>query len=66
VWKGGRKRTVFDFFAKFQGLFDVKFDGSLRHIVLCIKKFGNKNWEEFEPPVVQKEEQKSTDVSSFS
>jgi hypothetical protein len=60
--KGGRKRTVFDFFVKFQDLFDVKFGGALGRILLCIKRFGTKNWEEFEPPVLQKEEQKNTDV----
>jgi hypothetical protein len=55
--KAGRKcTTVFGFFAKFQDLFDVKFDGALGRILLCIKRFGNKNWEEFEPPVLQKEE----------
>jgi hypothetical protein len=62
VCKGGRKCTVFGFFAKFQDLFDAKFGGALRRVLLCIKRFGNKNWEEFEPPVLQKEQQKSVDV----
>jgi hypothetical protein len=66
VCKGGRKCTVFDFFVKFQDLFDVKFDGAVGRVLLHTKRFGNKNWKEFEPPVLQKEEQKSTDVSSFS
>jgi hypothetical protein len=67
VCKGGLKCAVFDFFVKFQGLFNAKFDGALAgRVVLCTKRFGNKNWEEFEPPVMQKEEQKIADVSSFS
>jgi hypothetical protein len=66
VCKGGRKCTLFDFFVKFQDLFDTKFDGALGRIILRIKRFGNKNWEELESPVLQKEEQKSADVSSFS
>jgi hypothetical protein len=56
VCKGGRKCTAFDFFAKFQDLFDAKFDGALGRILLCIKRFGTKNWEEFEPPALRKEE----------
>jgi hypothetical protein len=56
VRKGGRKCTVFDFFVKFHGLFDAKFDGALGRVLSRIKRFGTKNWEEFEPPVSQKEE----------
>jgi hypothetical protein len=59
VCKGGRKCTVFDFFVKFQGSFDVKFDGALGRVLLHIKRFGTKNWEEFEPPVLQKEQWKA-------
>jgi hypothetical protein len=58
VCKGGRKCAVFDFFVKFQDLFDVKFDGALGRVLLCIKRFGTKSWEEFEPPALQKKEQK--------
>jgi hypothetical protein len=58
VCKGGCKCTVFDFFVKFQDLFDLKFDGALGRVLLCIKGFGTKSWEEFEPPALQKEEQK--------
>jgi hypothetical protein len=47
---------------KFQDLFDVKFDGALGCVLLHTKRFGNKDWKEFEPPVLQKEEQKSADV----
>jgi hypothetical protein len=54
--KGGRKCTIFDFFVKFQDLFDAKLDGASGRVLLRIKRFGNKNWEEFEPPVLQKEE----------
>jgi hypothetical protein len=46
-------------------LFDVKFDGALGRILLHIKRFGNKNWEEFEPPALRKEERKSAGVWSF-
>jgi hypothetical protein len=57
--KGGRRCTAFGFFAKFQDSLDAKFDGALGHVLLCIKRFGTKNWEEFEPPALQKEEQKA-------
>jgi hypothetical protein len=56
VCKGGHKCAAFGFFAKFQGSFDAKFDGALGRVLLCIKRFGTKNWEEFEPPMLQKEE----------
>jgi hypothetical protein len=49
------KCTAFDLFAKFQDLFDAKFDGALGRVLPRIKRFGNKNWEEFEAPVLQKE-----------
>jgi hypothetical protein len=58
VCKGGRKCAAFCFFAKFQDLFHAKFDGALGRVLLCIKGFDTKNWEEFEPPVLQKEQQK--------
>jgi hypothetical protein len=35
-------------------------------VALCTKRLGNKSWEEFEPPALRKEEQKSTDVSPLS
>jgi hypothetical protein len=56
--EGGRRCTAFGFFAKLQGLFDAKFDGALGRVLLHIKQLGTKNWEEFEPSALQKEEQK--------
>jgi hypothetical protein len=37
-------------------LFDAKFDGALGRVLLRIKRFGTKSWEEFEPPALRKEE----------
>jgi hypothetical protein len=48
--------TAFDLFVKFQGSFDAKLDGALGRTLPRIKRFSNKSWEEFEPPVLQKEE----------
>jgi hypothetical protein len=56
VCKGGRKCTAFEFFVEFQGLFDAKLGGARGRALLCIKRFDTKSWEEFEPPVLQKEE----------
>jgi hypothetical protein len=43
-------------------LFDARLCGALGRALLHIKRFGNKNWEEFEPPVLQKEQQKRVDL----
>jgi hypothetical protein len=54
---------VFGFFAKkFQGSFGAEFDGALGHALLCVKQFSTQNWEEFEPPGVNKRRTESTDV----
>jgi hypothetical protein len=58
VCKSGLRCAVFDFFAKFQDSFDVEFCRALGCFVLHIKHFCTKNWEDFEPPALSKEEQK--------